>query len=120
MQYKKVNYKPKKRLNINWNKVLYLTPRILAIAYILFIGIFSFTNGAGGILIKILPALLIAIILIITWKKPIAGGIIFLILGLVFIIFIEKVRTVLTFFVVSFPPILIGVLLLLSNILKRE
>jgi hypothetical protein len=120
MQYKKVNYSAKKKLKINWNKILFLTPRILAIIYVVFIGVFSFTSGTGITIAKIIPALLIAILLIFTWKKPVTGGIIFLVLGVLFVLFIEKARTILTFFLVSFPPILIGVLLLLSKVLKRE
>jgi len=120
MQYKKVNYKLKKGLRINWDKLLFLIPRILTILYILFIGIFSFTSGEGISVVKIIPAILITIILIFTWKKPVSGGIIFLLLGIMLILFIEKIRTLLTFLLISFPPVLIGVLLLLSKILKRE
>jgi hypothetical protein len=120
MQYKKADYKSKKKLKINWNKILFLAPRVLAIIYILFIGIFSLGNEGVGIIIELLPAVLLIIILILTWKKPVSGGIIFLILGVLFTLFFHTTRTVLTFFLVSLPPILIGILLLLSRILKRE
>lgn len=123
MQYKKANYQ-KKKVNIlskiNWDKVLFWAPRILAILYILFIGIFSLNSEGTGIIIELLPAVLLIVILIFTWRKPLSGGIIFLILGILFTLFFDTTRTVLTFFLISFPPILIGVLLLLSKILKRQ
>lgn len=125
MQYKKVNYKTKDKFykRINWKKVLFLAPRILAIAYILFLAIFSFlsmNNQEIGVIIKLIPSLLLAIILIFTWKKPVAGGVIFLILGIAFTFIFSTARTTLTFVLVSLPPILVGILLLLSKILKRE
>jgi len=120
MQYKKVNYKSKNKLKINWNKILFWFPRILTIIYILFIGIFSLDNEGIGIIIELLPAILILIILIFTWKKPVSGGIIFLLLGIAFAISFNTTRTVLTFFLISFPPILIGILLLLSKIIKKN
>jgi len=123
MQYKKASYQKKKSnlfSRINWNKVLFWTPRILAILYILFIGIFSLDSEGTGIIIELLPAVLLIVILIFTWRKPISGGVIFLILGILFTLFFDTTRTVLTFFLISFPPILIGVLLLLSKILKRQ
>lgn len=123
MQYKKSNYQKKKAnifSKINWNKFLFWSPKILAIIYILFITMFSFDSQGVGLIMHLIPTFLLLIILIFTWKRPISGGIIFLILGILFTLFFNTTRTVLTFFLISFPPILIGILLLLSKILKRQ
>ena len=72
------------------NKFIFWTPRILLIVFALFLVIFSFdvfdsASGLGeiliGLLIHNLPSFVLLIILIISWKHDLIGGIIFMILG---------------------------------------
>ena len=81
---KKIN-KPKKT-----NKFIFWTPRILAILFILFLALFSldvFENCNGflectlALFMHNLPSLILLVILIISWKHDLIGGIIFTILG---------------------------------------
>src|SRR3989344_5394376 len=72
------------------SRVLYWLPRILAVAIILFLGIFAldvFEQGkplwemAAGFLIHLAPNFLLLIILIIAWKKEDTGGLLFMLVA---------------------------------------
>jgi hypothetical protein len=75
----------------NINKYLYWIPRILAIVFILFLSIFSldvFEPGLNawqiiiGLLIHNIPVFILAIVLWISWKREIVGGIFFILAGI--------------------------------------
>jgi len=75
--------------------LLYWTPRILAIVFILFLALFSldvFGNGYGfwetilGLFMHNIPSLVLTAILIISWKYEIVGGIAFILAGLLYIV----------------------------------
>jgi hypothetical protein len=77
------------------NKVLFWTPRILAIIFVLFLMMFSldvFEPGltlwqiAVSLFMHNIPALLLLITLIISWKQEIIGGIVFILAGLFYIL----------------------------------
>ncbi len=76
-------------------KWIYWTPRIVSIFFILFLALFSldvFGNGLGfwetlgAFLVHNLPSLLLTLILIISWKREIVGGIAFILAGLAYIV----------------------------------
>jgi len=76
------------------NKWVYWTPRILSIAFILFLALFSldvFGNGYGfwgvvlGLLIHNIPSLVLLIVLIISWKYELVGAIAYILAGLLYI-----------------------------------
>lgn len=76
------------------NKFIYWTPRILSIFFILFLILFSldifdldlnFWQTILGLLIHNIPAFILIIILIISWKKEVVGGIIFTLFGTFFL-----------------------------------
>ena len=78
------------------NKFLYWTPRILSILLILFLTLFSFDifdmnlgfwGTILGLLIHNLPSIILSIIIYISWKHEIVGGIAFILSGLLYIIF---------------------------------
>ncbi|PIY97207.1 MAG: hypothetical protein COY66_00745 [Candidatus Kerfeldbacteria bacterium CG_4_10_14_0_8_um_filter_42_10] len=78
----------------NISKSLYWTPRILSIIFICFLALMSldvfdsglnFWQTAGALFMHILPALILLIILIISWKREIVGGVGFILAGLVYI-----------------------------------
>jgi len=77
------------------NKFLYWTPRILGILFVLFLLLFSldvFDMGLSGWQIIVglfmhnIPALILLIVLIISWKHEIVGGVIFILAGLLYIL----------------------------------
>ena len=68
-------------------KLLYWIPRILTILAILFMMIFSFDSFGGneplqrqllGFLMHNIPVFILAVILIIAWKRELIGGILFI------------------------------------------
>jgi len=77
------------------NKLLFWTPRILTIFFILFLTMFSldvFGTGAGfwktllGFLMHNLPSFVLIIALLISWKYEIVGGVIFILVGVLYVI----------------------------------
>jgi len=100
------------------NKKLFWIPRILAIAYILFLSLFSFDTDFGiGFLIHLLPSMIFTGCLILAWFKPKVGGILFSIAGLGTIIVFNTYRDLFVLFMISVIPIIIGIAFAL---LKRK
>ena len=103
-------------------KIVYYFPLYLAILLVMFLSIFSldvFSEGykLGELLLALfmhlIPSILLIIVIIIAWKKRVVGGVIFLLLGLISIIFFRSYSEFVTFLITSLPMILIGSLLLL-------
>ena len=76
------------------SKFVRWTPRILSIAFILFLMLFSldifdmklgFWGTIAGLFMHNIPALFLLIILIISWKHEIVGGIVFILAGILYI-----------------------------------
>jgi hypothetical protein len=83
------------KLNNKRVNLLYWTPRILSIIFILFLAMFSldvFEPGltigqiATGLFMHNIPALFLILILIISWKYEIVGGIAFILAGLFYVL----------------------------------
>lgn len=86
------------------NKFVYWTPRILSIIFILFLALMSldiFEGNYGflgtilGLFIHNIPAMILLIILIISWKQEVVGGISFVLVGILYLafIFINIIKT---------------------------
>jgi len=76
-------------------KYIYWTPRILSIIFILFLSLFAldvfegnsgFWNTFLALLIHLIPIFILIVLLIISWKHEIVGGIAFILGGLLYII----------------------------------
>jgi len=76
------------------NKFIFWTPRILAILFILFLALFSldiFEGNYGfwgtilGLFMHNIPAMILLIILIISWKYELVGAIVFILAGILYI-----------------------------------
>ncbi|MEK6938741.1 MAG: hypothetical protein AABX04_06880 [Nanoarchaeota archaeon] len=76
-------------------KFIYWTPRILSLFFIAFLTLFSldvFGNGYTfwqtmlALFMHNLPSLLLSIVLILSWKHEIVGGIAFILAGIAYII----------------------------------
>jgi len=105
------------------NKILKWLPRILGILFICFISLFSFdVFGEYGfpivlvaLFMHLIPSLVLAGILAVAWKWEKIGGILFLILGIVFTLFFHTYEDLIVFLIVSLPVFLIGILFLINS-----
>jgi len=82
-------------IKIKKNKFLFWTPRILSILFILFLSIFSldifdlnlgFWGTIWGLFIHLIPSFILTILLIVAWKYELVGGIVFISVGILYII----------------------------------
>ncbi len=78
------------------NKLIFWIPRILSIMFIVFLSLFSldvfneklgFWQILGSLFMHNIPALIFLVVLIISWKREIVGGIIFILTGIFYTIF---------------------------------
>lgn len=112
----------------NNNKLLFWTPRIFGIIFILFLIMFSldvFEPGLTvwqiviGLFMHNIPALFLLIVLIISWKYEIVGGIVFVLAGLLYILMLAM-NPKFEWYMLSWsvtiagPAFLIGVLFLIN------
>ena len=76
------------------NKLIYWIPRILSIIFLCFLAIFSLdviTPGlslwqiVAGLFVHNIPVLILFIILLISWKYEIVGGIVYILAGVIYI-----------------------------------
>src|SRR3989344_9538519 len=81
------------------NRFVYWTPRILSIIFILFLMLFSldifsselsFWETIGALFMHNIPALVLLVVLLISWKYEIVGGIAFILAGLVYIVVLMR------------------------------
>lgn len=119
-------------------RFLHWTPRIICILAILFVSIFALDafdpaltmlQQLAGFLIHMIPSLILTGLLILAWKKEFIGGLIILMIGIVFtpIIYIMNYRMnnsvgmslgiILT---ITFPFILTGILFIIESQVKRR
>jgi len=83
-------------------------PRILSIIYILFISLFALDAEFGlGLLMHLLPTFVLIGALVLAWKRPFAGGLVFIILAVIFTIYFNTYESV-AFFFISLPLLIIG------------
>ena len=99
-------------------------PRVIALIIIVFILLFAFNGfvpryltgeGVVPLVIGILPAVVLFLALVMAWFFRLAGGITWIILGIVMIIFFHTYRDELSFLTLSSPVVAVGVLFVLSH-----
>jgi hypothetical protein len=104
------------QVNPRLARIIHWAPRIAAIAIILFLGLFSldvFDTQAtplellGGFLIHNIPSIILIVLLILAWKRPLIGFATFLIAAVLFIIFFVRSIYALQNFVLFVIPILL-------------
>jgi hypothetical protein len=120
-------------------RVFHWLPRIICILAILFISLFAadaFASGLtiwqqlGGFLIHLIPSFILLAFLIVAWKWEFIGGIIFVVIGLVtspLVFMLNHNRNQLSIgaslknvLMITFPFIVVGVLFIISNSLKKK
>ena len=112
------------------HKALYWAPRVLGILAAAFVSIFaldvfgeghSFWQTLLALAIHLIPTYILIIIVIIAWKWELAGGIIYIILGLFYIaIFSRRGFPIVTYVSISGPLFLAGILFLLNRFLLQK
>jgi len=118
------------------NRFIYWTPRILSIIFILFLAMFSldvfdmklgFWETALGLFMHNIPVFVLSIVLLISWKHEIVGGITFILAGTLYIVMVlmNMLRNSFEWYMVSWilivagPAFLIGVLFI-TNWRKKQ
>jgi len=109
------------------NKFIFWTPRILSILFILFLALLSldvFAPGesakdvAIGLFMHNIPVIILILVLIVSWKYEIVGGIAFILAGLAYIawLFTNPFELYMLFWSIqiSGPAFLIGALFLIG------
>lgn len=110
------------------NKILYWTPRILAILFVIFLSLFSldvFSEYQGWVA---LPALLIHLLIpgvlllaiIAAWKWDLIGVVLFFSFALFYIWQVGFNRPWSWYIVISGPAVIVGILFLLSWFQRRK
>jgi len=118
------------------NKFIYWTPRILCILFLLFLTIFSldvFDENLGfwgtilGLFMHNIPVFVLAIVLWISWKYEIVGGIVFILAGILFMISSVARQapnpwyiTLSWSLIIAVPALMIGILFLMGWFKKRK
>jgi len=118
----------------NINKFIYWTPRIISILFILFLALFSldiFDGNYGfwgtivGLFMHNIPALILLIVLLISWKYEIVGGIVFILAGLLYIGMLAMNQPFQWYYLswslsIAGPAFFIGILFILNWIKKTK
>ena len=116
------------------SRLLYWTPRILSILFIIFLALFSldiFSPGlrwkeiAIGLVMHNIPVFILIAVLWISWKHEIVGGIAFILTGLLYIAMLFR-NPSFEWYMVSWavtiagPAFLIGILFLMNWYKKKK
>ena len=99
-------------IRIVMKKIIYWLPRVLSILFIAFIGmfaldVFSEPNWPLALFMHLVPSYFLIAITIVAWKHEMLGGILFLIAGVVLLIF-----THFEALIIGIPAFVIGILFL--------
>lgn len=101
------------------NKLLFWAPRLLTIAFILFLGLFALDSfdgdknlihKIGGFVIHLIPNFILILVLILAWKHEWVGTIAFVLLGFVYLVISWGKYPVVNYVLISGSLFLIGVL----------
>jgi hypothetical protein len=109
-------------------KIIYWLPRILAIVFIGLISLLAFdvfegTSPIGekllGFVIHLIPTYILIAALILAWKKQVIGGIVFILLGLTYLIFARNQHWSAYLMITGFSTT-IGILFMASRIMLKK
>ena len=104
-------------------------PRIVILIIIVFLAMFSIDvfdgrtsiwNQLLDFILHSVPSIVLLLILIFTWRKPLIAGILFILLGIAMTIFFNHYHSSENFLLIDFPVILIGCSFLVYEFLVKE
>jgi len=99
-------------------------PRVLAMIFIVFLSLFALDTFSGdaplvkklaGFFVHLIPSFILVLTWLISWKKPLMGGSIFILLSIAFAFFFRTYRSVPTFLLITFPVALVGILFIIFD-----
>ena len=119
------------------NKFIYWTPRILSIIFICFLALFSldvispelsFWQIVVGLFMHNIPVFILLIVLLISWKHEIVGGVVFILAGTLYVVMMlmNILRNSFEWYMASWiltiagPAFLIGILFIINWLKKRN
>lgn len=117
------------------NQFIYWTPRILGIIFVAFLALFSldvfepglsFWEIALGLFMHNIPALILLVVLIISWKHELVGGIVFNLAGLFYVAMVAMNSELPWYialswsFTIAGPALLTGILFLVNWRMKKK
>lgn len=110
------------------SRIVYWLPRILSIAFVLFISLFAldvFGEYSGwdlvvALLMHLLPSLVLLVVMLIAWKYDWVGALVFAGFALWYVIIVGFDRPWSWYAGISGPALLVGVLYFLSWLQKRK
>lgn len=102
------------------SKTLYWVPRIFGILLIIFVSLFALdVFGADfswvALLIHLIPTLILVAILLISWKWPKVGGVLWILIGLYYVFMTKAQEHYVTYLVITLPAVINGVLFLMQK-----
>lgn len=110
-------------------EILHWLPRLLGIVMAVFISIFALDVFGEGytigelmiaLFMHLVPTLILIILLVIAWRWPHIGGVLFILLGMAFIILTYNRSHWTAILLIPTPVILIGVFFITDAILQRR
>lgn len=110
-------------------RLLYWTPRLLCIAFAIFISLFAldvfheslpFWRMVLALVMHLVPTFAILLLLALSWRWEWVGGIGFAVLGFLYIIMFRGRFPLSTYFVIAGPVFLLGVLFWLNWKFRKE
>ena len=108
-------------MNTSKMQVLYWTPRVLTILLAMFLSVFAldvfgegygFWETVGALLLHLIPTFIVVIALVIAWRREWVGAVLFIALGLFYLVSSWGRFHWSAYLVISGPLVLIGVLFL--------
>lgn len=115
-------------MNETGKKVLFWSPRVLGILFAIFISLFAldvFMEGYGfwetlvALFMHLIPTVIFLIVLAIAWRWERIGGILFILLGVLYIGLFWGPDQLPGYLMISGPLFLLGILFLLDGFLQR-
>ena len=107
---------------------LYWLPRALGIAFIVFMSLFTLDAFLGenplsykmlAFLIHLIPAFILTALLLVAWKWQLVGGILYIIAGLIYLIFTGGMPLA-VYAIICGPAFLIGILFISNHIKETK
>ena len=100
--------------------VFYWLPRVLSILFVIFITLFALDVFGPdfswiALLMHLLPTLLLAALTWVAWRREYLGGLIYIGLGMFYILLAWGKASVITYLIISGPLFLAGVLFMLQT-----
>ncbi len=108
--------------------ILYWFPRILMITFILFISFFAFDFFDGEksfpakpatFLIHLIPSVLLIVLLVLSWRRELIGGISFFLLGIIYILIAWGKFSVYTYLIILGPMFIAAILFIINWVNKK-